>query len=85
MAMSVTTYSNARKNFKALIEQVNEDSDAITITTKDNNNAVLISEAEYNKFVETIYLLQNPANAKHLAKSMEQLEQSEVKEVSLDE
>lgn len=83
--MSVTTYSNARKNFKALIEQVNEDSDAITITTKDNNNAVLISEAEYNKFVETIYLLQNPANAKHLAKSMEQLEQSEVKEVSLDE
>ncbi|SOC42288.1 type II toxin-antitoxin system Phd/YefM family antitoxin [Salinicoccus kekensis] len=83
--MSVTTYSNARKNFKALIEQVNADSDAITITTKDNNNAVLISEAEYNKFVETIYLLQNPANAKHLAKSMEQLEQSEVKEVSLDE
>lgn len=83
--MSVTTYSNARKNFKALIEQVNEDSDAITITTKDNNNAVLISEAEYNKFVETIYLLQNPANAKHLAKSIDQLEQSEVKEVSLDE
>lgn len=82
--MSVTTYSDARKNFKAMIEQVNEDSDAITITTKDNN-AVLISEAEYNKFVETIYLLQNPANVRHLAKSIEQLEKSEGEEVTLDE
>lgn len=73
--MSVTNYTNARKNLKVLIEQVNANSDPVIITTKDNNNAVLISEAEYNKFVETIYLLQNPANAKHLARSMEQLEQ----------
>lgn len=83
--MSVTTYSNARKNFKSLIKQVNEDNDAITITTKENENAVLISESEYNKYIETIYLLQNPANAKWLNESMEQLEKGDLKVVTLDE
>ncbi|MBC1923025.1 type II toxin-antitoxin system Phd/YefM family antitoxin [Listeria grayi] len=83
--MSVTTYSNARKNFKSLIKQVNEDNDAVTITTKENENAVLISESEYNKYIETIYLLQNPANAKHLNESIEQLEKGDLKEVTIDE
>lgn len=83
--MSVTTYSNARKNFKSLIKQVNEDNDAITITTKENENAVLISESEYNKYIETIYLLQNSANAKRLNESIEQLEKGDLKEVSIDE
>ncbi|MBC2262513.1 type II toxin-antitoxin system Phd/YefM family antitoxin [Listeria sp. FSL L7-0091] len=83
--MSVTTYSNARKNFKSLIKQVNEDNDAVTITTKENKNAVLISESEYNKYMETIYLLQNPANAKRLNESMEQLETGKLKVITLDE
>ena len=69
--MIVTNYSNARKNFKDLIDKVNDDQEAITITTK-TNNAVLISESEYKQYKETIYLLNNPANAKHLAESINQ-------------
>lgn len=74
--MTVTNYSNARKNFKGLIDRVNDDQEAVTITTK-TNNAVLISETEYNQYQETIYLLNNPANAKRLAESIEQLQQGE--------
>lgn len=70
--MIITNYSNARKNFKELIDQVNKDQEAVTITTK-TNNAVLISESEYNQYKETIYLLNNPANAKHLSESIDQL------------
>jgi len=69
--MTVTNYSNARKNFKGLIDKVNDNQEAITITTK-NNNAVLISEDEYNQYQETVYLLSNPANAKYLTESIEQ-------------
>lgn len=71
--MTVTNYSNARKNFKELIDKVNDNQEAVTITTK-NNNAVLISEDEYNQYQETVYLLSNPANAKHLTESIEQLQ-----------
>lgn len=76
ISMNVTNYSNARKNFKGLIDKVNDNQEAVTITSK-NNNAVLISEDEYNQYQETIYLLSNPANAKHLTESIEQLQNGE--------
>lgn len=77
--MTITNYSNARKNFKELIDKVNEDQEAITITTK-NHNAVLISEAEYKQYKETVYLLNNPANAKHLAESIDQFQKGKTTE-----
>jgi len=79
--MTVTNYSNARKNFKELIDKVNDDQEAITITSK-TNNAVLISEAEYKQYKETIYLLNNPANAKHLAESIDQLQKGKTIELN---
>jgi antitoxin YefM len=80
--MNVTNYSNARKNFKSLIDKVNDDQEAIIITTK-KNNAVLISESEYKQYKETIYLLNNPTNAKHLAESIDQLQNG--KTIKIDE
>lgn len=35
--MSITNYSNARKNFKSLIDKVNDDQEAITITKEARN------------------------------------------------
>ena len=82
--MTVMNYSNARKNFKGLIDKVNDDQEAVTITTKEHN-AVLISEDEYNQYLETIYLLNNPSNAKHLSESINQLNQEETTTVDIDE
>ncbi|MDX6153097.1 type II toxin-antitoxin system prevent-host-death family antitoxin [Marinococcus sp. PL1-022] len=82
--MTVMNYSNARKNFKGLIDKVNDDQEAVTITTKERN-AVLISEDEYNQYLETIYLLNNPSNAKHLSESIHQLKQEETTTVDIDE
>jgi len=79
--MTVTNYSNARKNFKNLIDKVNEDQEAITITTK-THNAVLISESEYNQYKETVYLLNNPTNAKHLSESIAQLQSGDTIELN---
>lgn len=81
--MAVKTYSNARKNFRSLINQVNDNSEAITITTNDNN-AVLMSESDYNAIMETLYLQQNPANAAHLKRSMEQLNKDKSVKVEIN-
>ena len=54
--MAVTNISVLRKNLFSSIENVIEYNDSITVSTK-NGNAVIISEAEYNAMLETIYLV----------------------------
>ena len=60
--MPSINYSNARQNFKELISKVNEDSVTYTITTKEDKNAVILAEKDYNAILETMYLQSNPAN-----------------------
>ncbi|MCJ1788026.1 type II toxin-antitoxin system Phd/YefM family antitoxin [Staphylococcus warneri] len=72
--MLVKNYSNARKNLKALMTRVNDDSDVVTVTSTDNKNVVMMSESDYNSMMETLYLQQNPKNAEHIAQSIEDLE-----------
>ncbi len=81
--MTVVSYSYAIKNFRSLIDKVNTDLDFVTITTNEHN-AVLISENNYNAIVETMYLQQSPANAKHLAKSIADLERGNTTEIDMD-
>ncbi|MCY1602777.1 type II toxin-antitoxin system Phd/YefM family antitoxin [Staphylococcus cohnii] len=81
--MTVLTYSNARKDFRKLIDKVNNDSDTVTITTNERN-AVLMSEDDYNSIMETLYLQQSPANAKHLAQSISEAESGNTVEVDID-
>lgn len=52
--MAVTNISVLRKNLFSYINNVIEHNDSITVSTK-NGNAVIISEAEYNAMLETIY------------------------------
>ena len=54
--MAVTNISVLRKNLFSYIENVIEYNDSITVSTK-KGNAVIISEAEYNAMLETIYLV----------------------------
>lgn len=83
--MTVTTYSNARRNFKTLIEQVNDNSEAVIVTTKNEKNAVILSEEDYNSIMETLYLQQSPANAKRLNNSISNLERNNTVEVDIED
>lgn len=83
--MKVMTYSNARRNFRALIEKVNDDSEAIIVKSKNRKNAVIISEDDYNSIMETLYLTSTPANAKNIHQSISQLEDWDTIEVTLDD
>ena len=64
----VITASEARSRLFPLIEQVNNDSTPVIITSK-KGNAVLLSESEWESILETMYLLRTPTNRERLAKS----------------
>jgi len=70
--MTAMTASEARRSLFGLIEQVNEDCEAVEILSK-RGDAVLISASEYRALKETAHLLRVPANAKRLTASLEAL------------
>ena len=78
----VITASEARAQLFPLIEQVNNDSTPVVITSK-KGNAVLVSESEWESMVETMYLLGNPANRERLMKSRAEVEAGDIYEYSL--
>lgn len=81
--MSTITYSDARKNFKKILDQVHENSEAIVISRKNSENAVIMSEQEYESLMETIYLLRSPKNAERLLESIKQIEKNDATEREL--
>jgi antitoxin YefM len=66
--MNTTNVSDARKNIYKLIDKVNQEKVEILITGK-RNNAVLISEGDWNAIKETLYLYET-GNAKDIAEGM---------------
>ncbi len=83
--MRTIHFSDARNNLKAVIDQAIDDHDAILITRRDAPNAVIMSQEQYDSWMETMYLMSNPANAKRLMESIEQLRRGEGTERELIE
>ncbi|API80317.1 type II toxin-antitoxin system Phd/YefM family antitoxin [Staphylococcus argenteus] len=82
--MIVKNYSYARQNLKSLMTKVNDDSDVVTVTSSDDKNVVIMSEADYNSIIETLYLQQNSNNAEHLAQSIADLERGKMLTKEID-
>ena len=68
--MQVISFSQARSQFKSVIDRVVADCDATVIHRRDGENAVLLSESAYNSLVETLHLMQSPANAERLMQAV---------------
>ena len=80
--MRVTSITELRKSLPSEFNHVMDDHETLVIT-KNNQSAVMISLQEYNALVETAYLLGNVNNAKHLAKSISQLDNKQTLENKL--
>ncbi len=70
--MQVISYSQARNSLKSVLDSVNDNADVTIINRRDAGNAVVMSLDHYNSIMETLYLMQNPANAAHIAESIAQ-------------
>jgi len=75
--MRVVNFSEARNRLKTIIDQVNDDADYTVIARRNAPDAVVMSMDTFESLMETVHLLRSPANAAHLAKSIEQLRQGE--------
>ncbi len=70
--MRVVNFSEARNHLKHVVDQTVADADSTIISRRDSPDAVLMSLDTFNSLMETVHLLKTPANAVHLAKSIEQ-------------
>lgn len=70
--MRVVKFSEARNSLKGVLDQAAADADFTIITRRDAPDAVLMSLETFNSLMETVHLLKSPANAAHLAESIEQ-------------
>lgn len=81
--MRTVHFSDARNSLKAVIDQAIADADVTLITRRDAPNAVLMSQEHYDSLMETVHLLRSPANAAHLARSIQQLRAGQVQPQTL--
>ena len=70
--MRVINFSDARNQFKQVIDQVVADCDVTIISRRD-------AEDTYNSMIETLHLVKSPANVKHLEKSLVQYRKGQTK------
>ena len=63
--MYTTNITNARNDLYNLVDMAISDSEPVNIVTK-NGNAIILSEADYNALIETLYLSSNPEYKKSL-------------------
>ncbi len=73
--MDAITYTQARKNFTSVMNQVCDDHAPIIITRQSERPVVMMSLEDYSAMKETMYLLKSPANAQRLYKALEQLKE----------
>lgn len=72
--MEVVTYSEARKNFKAIMDRVVDDCDQTIVTRQGGEPVVMVSLSEWNSIKETAHLLSSPKNAQRLRDAIAELD-----------
>lgn len=83
--MRVINFSDARNSLRTVIDQVVEDADVTVISRRDAPDAVVMSFDHYSSLMETVHLLNSPANAAHLAKSLAQARSGQAQHRGLTE
>jgi len=76
--MTVVNYTEARNNFKLILDNVSNNADYTIISRRDADDAVVMSLDYFNAMQETLHLLKSPANVRHLEKSIAQYREGKV-------
>ncbi|HEY8133939.1 MAG TPA: type II toxin-antitoxin system prevent-host-death family antitoxin [Thermoanaerobaculia bacterium] len=65
-----TTYTDARANLKALLDEASESREPVIIHRRGAEDVALISAEELRGLIETAHLLRSPRNAERLFRSL---------------
>lgn len=72
-----TTYTQARAQLAALLDQVTHDREIIIIQRRGSDDVALIAADELAGLLETVHLLRSPANAERLLQALTRVRQRE--------
>jgi len=81
--MTSVSYSELRQNLAKYMDHAVNSREEIVVTRQGAGSVVMMSAADYESIMETLYLLSSPANAKALMESIAQLERGDVAEHDL--
>jgi antitoxin YefM len=84
-SMKSLSFSDARANFKAVMDKVVADKAPIAITRRKAESVVMVSESEWASIEETLHLLSSPRNAERLLEAVRGLEAGDGEEHDLIE
>lgn len=76
--MRIVSFAKARNSLKSVLDEVANDADCVIMIRRDAKDVVVMSMDYYNSLMETLHLLKPPANAAHLAQSIEQFRTGQV-------
>lgn len=75
--MLAVTQTDLRTNIKQLLDNVAHNDDTVVVTRSNRENVVIISEAEYNSWQETNFLMKSENNRKALSESLASINRGE--------
>lgn len=73
--MNALTYTHTRQHFAEVMRQVNENHEAVVVTSQRGAPVVIMSLDDYQSLEETAYLLRSPVGASRLLEAVEELRQ----------
>jgi antitoxin YefM len=79
-----TTYTNARENLAALLEEVVENREIVIINRRGHEDVALVAASELSSLLETAHLLRSPKNAQRLLKALRRAQAGTSKAQPLD-
>lgn len=83
--MDAIPYATAEQKLGETLDAVCENHTPVIVTRPTGEAVVILSLSDFNSIQETMYLLENPANAEHLRQSIAAAEAGKVTAVSVDE
>jgi antitoxin YefM len=78
--MAHVSYSELRNNLASYMDQVCDDRAPLFVTRQNARSVVVMSEEDYEGLMETVHLLNSPANAARLLRSIKEADQGKVTE-----
>jgi antitoxin YefM len=74
VSMKTISFSQAQTDLAKTFDTVIDDREETIVTREGRDSVVIVPLDEYESLIETNYLLSNPANARRLLASIEELE-----------
>jgi antitoxin YefM len=72
-----------KTNLSLIFDRINHNHEVMKVVRNKTQSVILLDANDYNSLMETLYLLQNQANAERLRKGIEQHRQGQMREIDV--